>query len=155
MNTGSSSLEPGVRGRSPCVVRRTAVRRAMRRAAVRGLTLVELVIVITIIGVVTAAIAVGVIQQQKKANIKAAGLACNTLRESTTLYMANVAGAECPTVDDLKSGKYVDTTFNTKDPWGQTFKISCDADDITVSSAGPDKKFGTEDDISVPAPQGK
>jgi general secretion pathway protein G len=135
--------------------RRAAVRRAARRAAARGLTLVELVIVITIIGVVTAAIAVGVIQQQKRANIKAAGLACNTIRESTTLYMANVAGAECPTVDDLKGGKYLDTTFNTKDPWGGPYKISCDADDITVSSAGPDKKVGTEDDIQVPAAQAK
>jgi general secretion pathway protein G len=130
-------------------------RRVMRRAAQRGLTLVELVIVITIIGVVTAAIAVGVIAQQKRANIKAAGLACSTIRESTTLFMANVAGAECPSVDELKSGKYLDTTFNTKDPWGTTYKISCDADEITVSSPGPDKKWGTEDDIQVPAVQGK
>ena len=132
-------------------------RRPHRKSRVtkRGLTLVELVIVITIIGVVTAAIAVGVIQQQKRANVKAAGLACSTIRDSTTLFMSNTVGAECPTVDQLKKEKFLDTTFSAKDPWGGTYKITCDTDEITVSSPGPDKNPGTDDDIVFPPPAGK
>jgi hypothetical protein len=30
------------------------------------------------------------------------------------------------------------------------YKIECSEDDITVMSSGPDKKFGTADDIRVP-----
>ena len=53
-------------------MQRIDVTRAMRRAASRGLTLVELVIVITLIGVLTGAIAVGVLKAQKSANVGAA-----------------------------------------------------------------------------------
>ena len=132
-----------------------AKRRMRSRASVRGLTLVELVIVITIIGVVTAAIAVGVIAQQKRANIKAAGLACSTIRDATTLFLSNGVSTDCPTVDQLKKERFLDTTFNAKDPWGGTYKIACDENDITVSSSGPDKNPGTDDDIVFPAPPGK
>jgi general secretion pathway protein G len=60
-------------------------------------------------------------------------------------------GADCATVEQLKAEKDLDSAFNLKDPWGNPFKVSCDADEITCTSAGPDKKEGTEDDIHVPA----
>ena len=34
------------------------------------------------------------------------------------------------------------------DPWGTTYAIECRGDDIVVTSAGPDRAFGTADDIS-------
>ena len=33
---------------------------------------------------------------------------------------------------------------------GQPYKVSCEQDEITCTSAGPDRKEGTEDDIHVP-----
>ena len=67
---------------------RAAGRRPRRRPASRGLTLVELVIVITIIGVLTAAIPIGVLEAQKKANVGAAKTACSTVRQATMQWKA-------------------------------------------------------------------
>jgi general secretion pathway protein G len=124
--------------------------RATRRAASRGLTLVELVIVITIIGVLTAAISIGVLQAGKKANIGAAKTACNTVRQATMQWKAVHPSEDCPSVDQLKSDRDLDTGFSLKDPWGSLYKLNCDNDEITCTSPGPDRKEGTEDDIRVP-----
>jgi general secretion pathway protein G len=127
--------------------------RATRRAAARGLTLVELVIVITIIGVLTAAISIGVLQAGKKANIGAAKTACNTVRSATMQWKAIHPNEDCPTVDQLKSDRDLDTGFSLKDPWGGAYKLNCESDEITCTSPGPDRKEGTEDDIRVPEPE--
>jgi len=124
--------------------------RATRRAASRGLTLVELVIVITIIGVLTAAISIGVLQAGKRANIGAASTACDTVRQATQMWKAIHPSEDCPTVDQLKLDKDLDTGFNVKDPWGSPYKLNCETDEIVCSSAGPDRKEGTEDDIRRP-----
>jgi general secretion pathway protein G len=134
------------------VAARAASFRAARRAASRGLTLVELVIVITIIGVITAAIAIGVIRQKQKADIGATATFCSTLRQATLSWKATHPGEDCPTPEMLKKEKEIDATANLKDPFGGGYKISCEGDEITVSSPGPDKKPGTDDDIIVPKP---
>ena len=134
------------------------IKRAIRRAASRGLTLVELVIVITLIGVLAGAIAVGVLKAQKGANINLAKTACDTVRNQTMQWKAAHPTEDCPTLDQLKAEKDLDTTFSVKDPWGTPYKLSCDSDEITCSSAGPDRKEGTDDDIRVPqtdTPSGK
>ena len=124
--------------------------RALRRAASRGLTLVELVIVITIIGVLTAAISVGLMAAKKTADIGTAKTACNTIRSATTMWKQAHPGEDCPTLDQLRLDKALDRGFVPKDAWGNVFKITCDTDDIICTSAGPDRKEGTEDDIMVP-----
>ena len=50
---------------------------------------------------------------------------------------------------DLGADADSDSAGDTEDPWGQPYNIICDGDDITVTSPGPDKKEGTEDDIVV------
>jgi general secretion pathway protein G len=123
------------------------------RAASRGLTLVELVIVITLIGLLTAAIAVGVMKIRADGMVGAAKTACGTLRQATLAYLNKNTGADCPSPEQLKKERQVDETFDIKDPWGQPYKIACESDEsIRVSSSGPDKKENTEDDIRVPDP---
>jgi general secretion pathway protein G len=131
------------------------VRRAntLKRAAARGLTLVELVIVITIIGVLTAAISVGVMKAKKTADIGTAKTACSSVKSATILWRNAHPDQDCPTVDQLKKEKFLDTGFLAKDSWGNPYKVACDADDITCTTAGPDRKEGTEDDIIVPPPE--
>ena len=124
--------------------------RAIRRAASRGLTLVELVIVITIIGVLTAAISIGVMAAKKKADVGTTSTACNSIRSATILWKNSHPGDDCPTVDQLKQEGLLEKSFNSKDPWGNPFKLACDTDEITCSTSGPDRKEGTEDDIRVP-----
>ncbi len=122
------------------------------RAGSRGLTLVELVIVITILGVLTAAISVGLMAAKKTADIGTAKTACNTIRSATTIWKQAHPDQDCPTLDQLKLEKNLDRGFVAKDAWGNTFKLTCDTDDIICTSAGPDRKEGTEDDIVVPPP---
>jgi general secretion pathway protein G len=122
----------------------------LRRGGSRGLTLVELIVVITIIGVLTAAISVGVMSAKKSADLKLAKTACNTIRDATITWKAIHAGEDCPTIDQLRKEKVLDTGFSVKDPWGGLFKITCDSDEITCTSPGPDRKEGTEDDTHVP-----
>jgi general secretion pathway protein G len=131
-------------------MQRIHVTRAMRRAAARGLTLVELVIVITLIGVLTGAIAVGVLKAQKSANVGAAKTACDTIRTQTMQWKAQHPTEDCPTVEQLKTEKDLDTGFSLKDPWGSPYKVACESDEITCTSAGPDRKEGTDDDIRRP-----
>jgi general secretion pathway protein G len=126
--------------------------RATRRAAARGLTLVELVIVITIIGVLTAAISVGVMKAKKTADIGTAKTACSSVKSATLLWKNAHPDQDCPTVEQLKKEKFLDTGFALKDSWNNPFKVACDTDEITCSTAGPDRKEGTEDDIIVPPP---
>lgn len=133
------------------MTRPTQTLRAVRRAKSRGLTLVELVIVITIIGVLTAAISIGVLAAGKKANIGAAKTACNTVRQATMQWKAVHPSEDCATVEQLKADRDLDTGFSLKDPWGSLYKLNCDNDEITCTSPGPDRKEGTEDDILVPA----
>jgi general secretion pathway protein G len=127
--------------------------RTIRRAGARGLTLVELVIVITIIGVLTAAISVGVMKAKKTADIGTAKTACSSVKSATLLWKNSHPDLDCPTVDQLKKEKFLDTGFIPKDSWGNLYKVSCDVDEITCSTAGPDRKEGTEDDIIVPPPE--
>jgi general secretion pathway protein G len=123
---------------------------AIRRAASRGLTLVELVIVITIIGVLTAAISVGVMAAKKKADIGTTNTACNSVRSATILWKNSHPGDDCPTVEQLKSEGLLERGFSSKDPWGNAFRLTCDVDEITCMTNGPDHKEGTDDDIHVP-----
>ena len=56
----------------------------------------------------------------------------------------------CPaTEDELFTAGYADGI--ARDPWGRELRLSCTtssaADDVTVTSAGPDRIFGTADDI--------
>jgi general secretion pathway protein G len=125
-------------------LRRTA------RAASRGLTLVELIIVITIIGVLTAAISIGVMKAKKTADIGTTQTACNTARGASVMWRSAHPNEDCPTIDGLKKEKFLGSDFSVKDPWGNAIKLTCDSDEVTCTTAGPDRKEGTDDDIRVP-----
>ena len=55
----------------------------------------------------------------------------------------------CPTGnDELIEGRYV-TRQGAVDTWGTTIAFSCSRDDVRASSAGPDRMFGSADDITT------
>jgi hypothetical protein len=54
---------------------------------------------------------------------------------------------ECPSVATLISARRLDADY-TSDPWGGAYEIECSGSRVIVRSAGPDRRVGTEDDIS-------
>jgi|SRR5688572_26988459 general secretion pathway protein G len=119
------------------------------RAVERGVTLVEVLIVVAIMSMMAAAVVVAVIPKFKDAQIKSADQNAREIRNAVTRYRARGTDT-CPTVTQLVSEKEIDSASNTNDPWGSAFKIECGEDEIWVTSNGPDKKDGTADDISIP-----
>ena len=121
----------------------------MRRA--RGLMLVEVLVVIAIMALISTVVAFGVVHLFLRAKIDAAALSTSSLRRVAGAYRLNHLGDECPTYAQLRTEKMLDRESKPNDPWGSPYAISCTDDDVTVTSAGPDKRIGTEDDIVAPA----
>lgn len=123
--------------------------RRLARAASRGVTLVEVLIVVAIMALIAGGVSFLILPKYKEAQVKTATTDARNIRQVATQYMALRSGAECPTVQSLIADKELDSSGNTVDPWGQPYKIVCEGDDITVTSPGPDKQEGNEDDVVV------
>ena len=123
-------------------------REVARQAAQRGMTLIEIMIVVIIMAMIATGVAVAVMPQLEKARIKQATSDVMAIRTAVQLYLAENPSA-CPSVEDLKTERYIDKGKSTVDPWDQEFIIHCiDGDDPNVVSKGPDMQEGTEDDIN-------
>ena len=120
--------------------------RLARRRRREGMTLIEIMIVITIFAMMAGGVAVALLPQLEKAKIKTTKTDAQALRSAVMLYVAdNPRG--CPTVEELVSERYLDGSRRTTDAWDTPYQISCEDGDISVFSAGPDLEFSTEDDI--------
>ena len=53
----------------------------------------------------------------------------------------------CPTLSSLQQEEALSRNARTDDAWGNRFRISCQDGELAVSSAGPDGKANTGDDI--------
>jgi general secretion pathway protein G len=125
-------------------------RNGKKRRLARGVTLIEVMIVVTILAMVAGGVAIFALPQFRKAQLKTATTAATTIRQAVQTWQSTNVSSECPTVSQLTEDKTLDPGTDTNDPWGQPFAISCVDDDVVVSSKGPDTKKGTADDIAVP-----
>lgn len=114
----------------------------MRRA---GMTLIEVMIVMVIMALMAAGAGFMILPQLTKAKIKQTGTDAKTIASAAEMYMAENEG--CPTISDLITAKVLSDKKATQDAWDHDYQIECDEDGPTVTSAGPDGQFGTEDDI--------
>ncbi len=121
--------------------------RRARRAASRGVTLVEVLIVVAIMALIAGGVSFMILPKYKETQIKSATTNAKNIRQVAIQYVALKSAGECPTVQTLIAEKELDSSGDTEDPWGNPFTITCDADDISVTSPGPDKQENTEDDI--------
>ena len=135
---------------------RLAVPKDMRnkpRRPSRGMTLIEVLVVLGIVALISGVIAVAVIGHLERARIQTSRESARVIRGAVTSYRLNHATDECPSIDLLVSSQEIDRASKTLDAWEKPFTIECDErGDATVVSAGPDKRVGTPDDIRVPEP---
>jgi len=114
--------------------------RAVARAAERGMTLIEIMIVILIMAMIATGVSIAVTQRLESARISDARVGACTVGNAVTLYMAEHP-RKCPTLEDLK-GSYIDDAKGTLDPWEQDYVIDCTNKIPDVYSAGPDGQGG-------------
>lgn len=136
--------------------RRPAARRAPKRKA-RGLTLIEILVVVTILGLIAGIVGVAVVGQLEEAQIDTTSTQIKNIGDALEIYK-------------MKIGKYPNSTEGLgvlasppkgrkpmmesvpKDPWGGDFIYiqpgRHNASKFDIYSKGPDGQGGTEDDIT-------
>lgn len=120
-------------------------RRRRRRRRQAGMTLVEIMIVVIIMALIATGVAVAVMPQWEKANIRQTSTDAQNLKSAAQLYLMD--HNECPKDAEELRGEYLDDSKRAADAWDNDFKIECEGSNIYVISSGPDEQFGTEDDI--------
>ena len=125
--------------------------RLLRRELTRGVTLIEVMIVVVILGLIAGGVAVAVFPKFTEAQIKTTKTSAMELRRAAETWRATHASDLCPSLEDLRKDKAVDSASKLTDAWDDPFKIVCEDDETVVTSPGPDKKENTADDIRVPA----
>ncbi len=140
-------------------------RRNTRRAAPRGFTLVEILIVLAILVVMISLVVPKFLGSKKKADVQNARIQIGTLRESLNAYAVDMntfptteqglaALVEKPADSEAAqnwAGPYLDGEL-PKDPWGHEYQyqyppIHSSADTPDIWSPGPDGENETEDDV--------
>jgi general secretion pathway protein G len=116
----------------------------------RGLALIEVLVTVAIIVLISSAIALSALHyyevSKKKTAATSAGEVRNAIRASFIDH-----GDDCPDVATLIARGALDESSARTDPWGTAWKTTCEGKRVIVSSAGPDRQFGTDDDIIVPS----
>ncbi|MET0287730.1 MAG: prepilin-type N-terminal cleavage/methylation domain-containing protein [Polyangiales bacterium] len=120
---------------------------AVCRVRRRGMTLIEIMIVVVIMALVATGVGMAVLPQLEKAKIRRTTSDVTAVRSAVELYRATSEESGCPTMRALIDGKLIDAHASTVDAWGHAFEISCESTDTRVRSAGPDGQLETADDI--------
>ncbi len=116
------------------------------RAASRGMTLIEILVVITILGIIAAAVAVNVVGQLDEAKVKQAKTDLHTLENCLDLY--KIDKGRYPSTEEglqavVTAGK---CKPQLKDPWGHPyvylFPGQVHADSFDIKSYGADGQAG-------------
>lgn len=116
-----------------------------RARGARGMTLIEIMVVLVILGLIAGAIAYNVFNQLNVAQAKTATLDLKAISNAVDLY--HVETGQYPDTLQQLVPKYVKEIH--KDPWGTEYQYAHNADGYEVYSYGKDKAQGGGDDISV------
>ncbi len=116
----------------------------------RGVTLVEVLIVVAIIALVSAGVAVAAIPFWEHAKEETAATNARDLRVAVKTWWVENDPSVCPDLSQLVQDQALDHDSLRKDPWGKPWRIECANHDVTILSDGSDRIAGTSDDIRIP-----
>jgi general secretion pathway protein G len=133
------------------------VNKHLARASERGMTLIEIMVVIVILGMIAAAVAVNVVKRQQEAELKQAKTDVQNIA-SQGVDAFRVMKGRFPTTEEgihtlIQEGflKPNRSDGALKDPWDHEYVYlypgQLHADGYDVKSNGPDGQPGTPDDI--------
>ena len=121
----------------------------------RGMTLIEIMVVIAIIGILMSAITFGVFTYLKKAKVDAAKAQLRKVGNVLTIYAAEDDFPNTLSVltESTSLGPAPLKEKDLKDPWKQdliyTYPSQRGDAEFDLCSSGPDKQQGTEDDVCL------
>jgi general secretion pathway protein G len=134
--------------------------RPMAKSGNRGMTLIEIIIVIALIVSLMAILVKNLTSQQDEAMRDQAKLAAGNIMQSLQMY--KVHNHSYPTTDQGLNalvtdpgnsknwrGPYIEAS-KIKDPWGNPYQFESDGRMVKMVSPGPDEQVGTADDITYP-----
>jgi hypothetical protein len=86
-------------------------------------------------------------------HINVAATSARALRSVAEVWRSEHADGECPTPEVLLRDHAIDPASKLTDPWDGPFTITCEPDETTVTSRGPDRidDHGLGDDVRIPA----
>lgn len=141
--------------RRPTPIQLDSRQRKPRRS---GFTLLELLLVLSILVVIGGIVVVNISGAQTDANINATQAQLNSLKSNIVYYKLKMNSLP-ETLDNLKDGpsdsakksKWVDSIIETipVDAWGNSFDYSAKGNEFEIRSGGTDGQMNTEDDIVV------
>jgi len=132
-----------------------------RPRARRGFTFLELMLVVAILGILVAITAPRLVGQASRAKIKATRVAMQNIITALNMYEQDQSGF--PTTEQglealvTRPSEVSEDTWQKHlgkvpvDAWGHKFQYTCPSEhgeDYDLVSAGPDGRFGTEDEIT-------
>ena len=123
---------------------------AVRRAARRGMSLVEIMVVIAIIGILMTVVAVNVLGFLDDANVDATKIQMKKLEEGLVVYASKHKGRFPSTSEGLDvAKKYFPNNEVPTDAWGNAFQYFSPGSDgnapYEIKSLGKDGKEGGEE----------
>lgn len=131
--------------------------RRRRSRLARGLTLIEILVVVTILGLIAGIVGVAVVGQLEEAQIDTTGTQIKNIEDALEIYKMKIGKYPTSTeglgaLANPPNGKKPMMETIPKDPWGGDFVYLSpgqhNAARFDIYSKGPDGQGGTEDDIT-------
>ncbi len=110
--------------------------------------MIEMMLVLALVGLVMAAVAIGLRKRARDAQIQIARV--TVLQLSALFFQHRLAnGGDCPSIPQWLEDKTIKS--EPKDPWGHPLVVVCpgehDESGADIISSGPDGQTGNQDDI--------
>lgn len=113
----------------------------------RGMTLIEIMIVLAIMAAVMGGVLAGIMPALKRSKINQAKMGGGTVQTYAIMYAEENRG-DSPSVQQLVDQGFLQEQ-QAQDPWNNAYAIEGDGNSLAVVSAGPDGTMGNDDDVKV------
>jgi general secretion pathway protein G len=126
----------------------TEMRTWKKKRGLRGVTLVEVLIVVAIMSVISGMAVFVAWPELKKARVRAAKMGALAVAEAAQSYRVidHADDPVCPSLQELIEARKLDAR-RVKDPWGSRYAVGCEDEETHGISLGRDKRLGTPDDV--------